>query len=713
MTARDTDARADARLETHRFYSVLIKGVQGGRRRGRQRGDLPRAAAGRHHARARASPRTRPRDIFTRGEALQTIDMNQCGYFEEALKMRNLLCEFRAHPDRPQPPTILGFREHIFTGHLEAALVARSYMALQEGCFVTLTQRVLWDPLPGAAALWPPRCLRQDLLDDARRRLQGLEGHQPLRGHLRRLQPPAARRTIPYVEYVQVGKGATSACSRSTSSRRSSRRATPSSASRAMSTASASSSTSCGFSLLLLGPGFYFNNACTVFAMFVFLYLQLWSHTLQLDVGVPCRRPAQRAVGAAARPAAHRAHPVLPRRRARHHALDHQVPRDLLTGSPFFFMFHMGTKAHYYDGTLKYGGAKYRPTGRGFVMQHEEFAELYRFHAGSHLYNGFELLWGLLLLMQLGSWPLGMGTYWRTCWSLWAVMVSWLFAPFWFNPLAFDPEKLKEDVRGWLMWMRRKEANPLLSWEAWYEEGTRTRRPNRQAAWSRRACATSSFIGLVASSPAARPARARLKPGLVVGGVVGAVLFLFVVRYVLVTSRSHLALRVGSTSSHRRYRRRRPRVPRRSPSTRSSSWPRRAATCAPPDADPDGPQQAALVHPLHAGLRLSLRRAAARAVLPALAAALLPSAADEIAPLGCLRTSRGSHRDHAHARRGLVRRLVRRRMSSSGSRAALASIGARAFPPDGAGEGSHDVLAMEQGQQTGMGSLPYGVVFCR
>ena len=36
--------------------------------------------------------------IFTRGECLQTIDMNQCGYLEEAFKMRNLLHEFRLHP---------------------------------------------------------------------------------------------------------------------------------------------------------------------------------------------------------------------------------------------------------------------------------------------------------------------------------------------------------------------------------------------------------------------------------------------------------------------------------------------------------------------------------------------------------------------------------------------------------------------------------------
>ena len=103
-------------------------------------------------------------------------------------------------------------------------------------------------------------------------------------------------------------------------------------------------------------------------------------------------------------------------------------------------------------------------------MQHEDFAELYRFHAPSHLYNGFELLWGLLLLMGLGSWPLGMGTYWRTTWSLWAVMTSWLFAPFWFNPLAFDPVKCREDGQRWLLWMQRQDGSPTSSWEAWYEE---------------------------------------------------------------------------------------------------------------------------------------------------------------------------------------------------------------------------------------------------
>ncbi|KAL0459295.1 UNVERIFIED_CONTAM: Callose synthase 3, partial [Sesamum latifolium] len=55
--------------------------------------------------------------IFTRGEGLQTIDMNQDNYMEEALKMRNLLQEFLKRHD-VRHPSILGLREHIFTGRV-------------------------------------------------------------------------------------------------------------------------------------------------------------------------------------------------------------------------------------------------------------------------------------------------------------------------------------------------------------------------------------------------------------------------------------------------------------------------------------------------------------------------------------------------------------------------------------------------------------------
>ncbi|CAN0557580.1 unnamed protein product, partial [Ectocarpus sp. 12 AP-2014] len=81
--------------------------------------------------------------IFTRGEHLQAIDMNQEGYFEEALKMRCLLEEFRGGTAR-RPAVVVGFREHIFTGSVSSLA---NYMALQELSFVTLGQRVLNNPL--------------------------------------------------------------------------------------------------------------------------------------------------------------------------------------------------------------------------------------------------------------------------------------------------------------------------------------------------------------------------------------------------------------------------------------------------------------------------------------------------------------------------------------------------------------------------------------
>ena len=40
-------------------------------------------------------------------------------------------------------------------------------------------------------------------------------------------------------------------------------------------------------------------------------------------------------------------------------------------------------------------------------------------------------------------------------------MVAWLFSPFWFNPLAFDVGKLKEDLARWRLWMQRKDADPM------------------------------------------------------------------------------------------------------------------------------------------------------------------------------------------------------------------------------------------------------------
>jgi len=82
--------------------------------------------------------------IFTRGDCIQTIDMNQDNFMEEAFKVRNLLEEFDQGHHGLRAPTILGVREHVFTGSVSSLAW---FMSLQESSFVTLGQRVLARPL--------------------------------------------------------------------------------------------------------------------------------------------------------------------------------------------------------------------------------------------------------------------------------------------------------------------------------------------------------------------------------------------------------------------------------------------------------------------------------------------------------------------------------------------------------------------------------------
>ncbi|KAL1503389.1 hypothetical protein AB1Y20_011447 [Prymnesium parvum] len=76
--------------------------------------------------------------IFTRGQYLQTLDMNQDYYMGEALKARQLLECFVGHV------RVLGFREHIFS---ESAGAIASFAAANEFVFGTLTQRFMATPL--------------------------------------------------------------------------------------------------------------------------------------------------------------------------------------------------------------------------------------------------------------------------------------------------------------------------------------------------------------------------------------------------------------------------------------------------------------------------------------------------------------------------------------------------------------------------------------
>ena len=76
--------------------------------------------------------------VFTRGEHLQTLDMNQDNYMGESFKMRNLLERFTAGV------RIVGFREHIFS---ESGGAVAHFAASNELVFGTMVQRFLAWPL--------------------------------------------------------------------------------------------------------------------------------------------------------------------------------------------------------------------------------------------------------------------------------------------------------------------------------------------------------------------------------------------------------------------------------------------------------------------------------------------------------------------------------------------------------------------------------------
>ncbi|PRQ20943.1 putative 1,3-beta-glucan synthase [Rosa chinensis] len=68
-----------------------------------------------------------------------------------------------------------------------------------------------------------------------------------------------------------------------------------------------------------------------------------------------------------------------------------------------FFTFSLGTKVHYYGRTILHGRAKYRATGRGFVVQHERFGENYRMYSRSHFTKDLELMILLIIYSIYGS----------------------------------------------------------------------------------------------------------------------------------------------------------------------------------------------------------------------------------------------------------------------------------------------------------------------
>ncbi|MCD7469822.1 Callose synthase 5 [Datura stramonium] len=138
-----------------------------------------------------------------------------------------------------------------------------------------------------------------------------------------------------------------------------------------------------------------------------------------------------------------------------------------------FFTFSLGTKLHYFGRTILHGGAKYRATGRGFVVRHEKFAENYRMYSRSHFTKALEIMILLITYEIFGVAVTDSVAFLLLSGSMWFLVVSWLFAPFLFNPSGFEWQKIVDDWDDWAKWISNHGGIGVpatKSWESWWDE---------------------------------------------------------------------------------------------------------------------------------------------------------------------------------------------------------------------------------------------------
>ncbi|KAK7401550.1 hypothetical protein VNO78_13118 [Psophocarpus tetragonolobus] len=419
--------------------------------------------------------------IFTRGEGLQTIDMNQDNYMEEAFKMRNLLQEFLKEHDGPRMPTILGLREHIFTGSVSSLAW---FMSNQEHSFVTIGQRLLAYPLKVRFHYGHP-----DVFDRLFHLTRGGVSKASKVINLSEdifagYNSTLREGNVTHHEYIQVGKG------RDVGLNQISMFEAKIAAGNGEQTMSRDiyrlghrfdffRMLSCYFTTI----GFYFSTLITVLTVYVFLYGRLYLALSGLEESLNKQRSIRENKALQVALASQSvvqigfllALPMMMEiglERGFREALSEFVLMQLQL-APVFFTFSLGTKTHYYGRTLLHGGAQYRGTGRGFVVFHAKFADNYRLYSRSHFVKGIELMILLVVYHIFGHAYRGVVAYILITITIWFMVGTWLFAPFLFNPSGFEWQKIVDDWTDWHKWISNRGGigvSAEKSWESWWEK---------------------------------------------------------------------------------------------------------------------------------------------------------------------------------------------------------------------------------------------------
>ncbi|CAN7096971.1 unnamed protein product [Brassica rapa subsp. narinosa] len=419
--------------------------------------------------------------IFTRGEALQTIDMNQDNYFEESFKMRNVLQEFDEGRRGKRNPTILGLREHIFTGSVSSLAW---FMSNQETSFVTIGQRVLANPLRVRFHYGHP-----DIFDRIFHITRG--GISKASKIINLSEDIFAGRYnstlrggyITHHEYIQAGKGRDVGMNQiSIFEAKVANGNGEQTLSRDVYRLGRRFDFYRMLSFYFTTVGFYFSSMITVVTVYVFLYGRLYLVLSGLEKEILQSATVHQSKALEEALAAQTVFQlgflmVLPMvmeiglEKGFRTALGDFIIMQLQLAS-VFFTFQLGTKAHYFGRTVLHGGSKYRATGRGFVVFHAKFAENYRLYSRSHFVKGLELVILLVVYQVYGNSYRSSSLYLYITFSMWFLVSSWLFAPFIFNPSGFEWQKTVDDWTDWKRWMGNRGGIGIVvekSWESWWE----------------------------------------------------------------------------------------------------------------------------------------------------------------------------------------------------------------------------------------------------
>lgn len=418
--------------------------------------------------------------IFTRGEALQAIDMNQDYYLEEAFKMRNLLQEF-LEDNGVGSPSLLGMREHVFTGSVSSLA---GFMSNQESTFVTIGQRVLANPLKVRFHYGHP-----DVFDRLFHLTRGgiskaSRGVNLSQDIFAGFNTTLRRGNVTHHEYIQVGKGRYMGLNQISLYEA---KIAIGNGEQTMSRDVYRLGHRVDFfrmlSVYFTTIGLYVNSLIAILIAYIFLYGRIYLALSGLEAslvqyaGLQDNMPLQVAMALQsfvligfliALPMVME----IGLERGFRTALSEFIIMQLQLAS-VFFTFSMGTKVHFYGRTLLHGGAKYRPTGGDFVVFHAKFAENYRLYSRSHFTKGLELLILLIIYDAYGASVNKTVPYILISFLLWFLIGTWLFAPFLFNPSGFEWQKIVEDWEDWNKWISNRGGigvPPEKSWESWWEE---------------------------------------------------------------------------------------------------------------------------------------------------------------------------------------------------------------------------------------------------